>query len=231
MNIKLSIIIPCYNEKKTILNIIKKLHSLKINKELIVVDDCSFDGSYEIIKNNKHLIDRLIRHDKNIGKGGAIKSAKKYINGDYVVIQDADEEYFPEDLTKMIKIMMENNYKALYGSRVLGKNRYFKNEKFTSIFRIFGNHILTIFSNFINKQNITDAHTCYKMFKTEVFNSIELKENDFAFCPEITTKISNLKIKIYEIEINYNGRTFAEGKKISFKDGFKAIKAILKYKK
>jgi len=227
---KLTVIIPCYNEKNTILDIIRKINQLKIKTELIVVDDNSKDGSFEIIMANKNLIHQIIRHDKNIGKGGAIKSAQKLISGDYVVIQDADNEYFPMDLEKMFRLMIKNNYKVLYGSRVLEKGRYFKNNKFTSIFRIFANHMLTIISNYINNQKITDAHTCYKMFEAKIFKSIDLVENDFAFCPEITTKISNLKIKIYETSINYQGRSYSEGKKISFKDGFKAIKAIFRHK-
>ena len=227
---KLSVIIPCYNEKNTVLSVIKKIYSLKIETEIIVVDDNSSDGSLQIISSNKNFINHFVSHSKNTGKGGAIKSAKNFVSGDFVVIQDADNEYFPEDLEKMLNIMIDKKLKVLYGSRVLGKKRYFHNSSFTSVFRIFANHVLTVFSNFINDQKITDAHTCYKMFESKLFKSIDLEENDFAFCPEITTKISNLKIKIYETSIDYKGRTYKEGKKISFKDGFKAVKAILKHK-
>ena len=227
---KLSIIIPCYNEKKTIKDLINKVCNLDIDKQIILIDDNSNDGTKEIINGIKDKVDKIIFHEKNLGKGAGIISAKKIVNGDFVVIQDADLEYDPDDLLIMFKHIMKNNYDVLYGSRVLRKKRY-NNNDFTSNFRIFANHILTIFSNIINTQNLTDAHTCYKMFSKKVFNEIELQECDFAFCPEITTKISNLGIPIYEIPISYKGRTYKDGKKISFKDGFKAIYTIIKYSK
>ena len=226
---KLSIIIPCYNEKDTINEVINKINKINIKKQVILVDDCSTDGTIEIIKKNIQNIDKVIFHKKNLGKGGAIKSSKKYITGDYVVIQDADLEYDPEDIVYMFDYIKKNNLKALYGSRVLGRNRYKENNSFTSLFRIFANHVLTIFSNFINKQKLTDAHTCYKMFTRELFDKVELIENDFAFCPEITTKVSKLNININEIRISYKGRSYKEGKKIAFKDGFKALYTVIKY--
>ncbi len=227
---KLSIIIPCFNEEKTIQTLIDKVYNLKIDKQIIFIDDKSQDGSCKILKNNEDKIDKIIFHEKNLGKGGAIISAKKYIEGDFVVIQDADLEYDPSDLIRMFNEIVKKKYEVLYGSRVLKKKRY-NNKDFTSNFRIFANHILTIFSNIINKQNLTDAHTCYKMFSKSLFNKVELKENDFSFCPEITTKVSNLNIKIHEISISYQGRTYNEGKKITFTDGFKALYTLLKYSK
>ena len=125
--------------------------------------------------------------------------------------------------------MIDKKYEVLYGSRVLGGNRYINNQNFTSLFRVFANHVLTISSNIVNKQKLTDAHTCYKMFKREIFNKIKLKENGFSFCPEITTKVSNLNISIHEVPINYKGRSYEEGKKISFSDGIKALYTIIKY--
>lgn len=227
---KLSIIIPCFNEEKTIKILIDKVYSLKIEKQIIVVDDKSQDRSSKILKNNEDKIDKIIYHEKNLGKGGAIISAKKYIEGDFVVIQDADLEYDPNDLIRMFDEIVKKKYEVLYGSRVLKKKRY-NNKGFISNFRIFANHILTIFSNIINKQNLTDAHTCYKMFSKSLFNKITLKENDFSFCPEITTKVSNLNILIREISINYQGRSYNEGKKITFMDGFKALYTLIKYSK
>lgn len=227
---KLSIIIPCYNEKKTIKDLVDKVHNLDLDKQIILIDDNSNDGTKEIINQIKDKIDKIVFHEKNLGKGAGIISAKKFVNGDYIVIQDADLEYDPNDLLNMFEYIIKNNYDVLYGSRVLEKKRY-NNKDFTSNFRIFANHILTIFSNIINNQNLTDAHTCYKMFSKKVFNEIELEENDFAFCPEITTKISNLSIPIYELPISYKGRTYEDGKKISFKDGFKALYTIIKYSK
>ena len=138
-------------------------------------------------------------------------------------------EYDPSDYHNLIKPIKDNAYKVVYGSRVLGKNRY-KAKNFTSIIRVFANHILTIFSNIINSQNLTDAHTCYKLFSSDLFIRIKLEENGFNFCPEITTKLSNLNIEIIEIPISYNGRSYDEGKKIGFYDGIEALITILKYK-
>ena len=229
---KISIIIPCFNEKKTISLLISKIHKQFLpNKEIILVDDCSNDGTKKIIENFKpSFVNKIIFHKKNKGKGACIKTAKKYLDGQIVIIQDADLEYNPRDYKKLISPILQNKYKVVYGSRVLGKNRY-NLKNFSSVYRIFFNHVLTIFSNLINNQKLTDAHTCYKVFSREIFEKISLQENGFSFCPEVTTKISNLGVDILELPITYNGRTFKEGKKIKFKDGFKAIYALLKYKK
>ena len=227
----ITIIIPCYNEITTIKLIIDKINKLKdLNKQIIVVDDCSLDGTANYIKNKLiNKIDKLIFHNKNLGKGAAIKTAQRYVKGDVVIIQDADLEYYPEDYYKLINPIIKNRYKVVYGSRVLNKKRYL-DKNFTSIFRILANHILTIFSNVINNQNLTDAHTCYKVFHISVFKKLVLEENDFSFCPEVTTKISKMNIKIHEVPIKYKGRNYSEGKKINFIDGIKAILVLLKYK-
>ena len=225
----LSVIIPVYNEKNTILEIIKKIETNKIKKEIIIVDDCSTDGTREILQNITNHNHKILFHDKNLGKGAAIKSAKKKIDGEIVVIQDADLEYDPNDYQKLIEPIYRNEVEVVYGSRVLGSNRYLM-QNFSSVYRIFFNHMLTILSNLINKQSLTDAHTCYKTFSTKVFNSIDLEENDFSFCPEITTKIALKKIKIKEVKIDYNGRSYKEGKKIKLSDGIKAIKTLFKYR-
>ena len=226
---KLSIIIPAYNEEKTIEEIINKVIQVNHpNKEIIVIDDFSGDRTKEIIlKKFSNNILKVICHDKNLGKGACIKSAKKMISGDIIIIQDADLEYDPKDYYKLIRPFSQKNTTVVYGSRVLGKSRYSKN--FTSIFRIFANHILTIISNIINKQNLTDAHTCYKVFHRDIFNNINLEEDDFSFCPEITTKVSLMKENICEIPISYYGRTYKEGKKIGFMDGIRALKVLIKY--
>ena len=228
---KLSIIIPCFNEVRTIEKIIEKIHLVQgINKEIILVDDFSNDGSRELIQTKlKNKIDTLILNEKNYGKGYSIIQAKKKITGDIVIIQDADLEYDPKDFKKLLIPLQKNYSKIVYGSRVLGKKRY-KLNNFTSLSRIFFNHILTILSNILNSQSLTDAHTCYKVFDAKIFKSINLKENRFGFCPEVTTKISKLNYKIKEVPISYNGREYSDGKKIGIFDGFDAIKCLIKYK-
>ena len=227
----ITIIIPCYNEIRTIGLIVEKINNLKdLNKQIIIVDDFSGDGTVHFIKTKLiHKIDRLILHDRNLGKGAAIKSAQNYAKGDIIIIQDADLEYYPDDYYALIDPIINNNYKVVYGSRVLNKKRYF-DKNFTSIFRIFANHILTLFSNVINNQNLTDAHTCYKVFDSHVFKKLVLEEDDFSFCPEVTTKISKMNINIYEVPIKYTGRDYYEGKKINFSDGIKAIIVLFKYR-
>ena len=226
----ISIIIPCYNEKNTILKILNKVKNQKINKQIIVIDDSSTDGTTNILKKNfKKKGFKLISHKKNLGKGAAIKSAKKFIKGDIVIIQDADLEYDPKDYRKLILPIIKKKTKVVYGSRVLNKKKY-SNRNFSSKFRVFANYILTLISNFINSQKLTDAHTCYKVFDAKLFKKIKLQENDFSFCPEITTKVSNLKEKILEVPIKYKGRSYEKGKKIQFKDGFLALKTLFKYK-
>ena len=234
--IKISIIIPCYNEKNTLIKIINRVilslnnHNFK-SYEILIVDDGSSDGTTEIIKENFSIKDnfKTFFHDKNLGKGAAIKTAKNNLSGDIIIIQDADLEYDPNDYEKLLKPIVDGNFKVVYGSRVLNKDRY-KISGFNSKVRIFGNHFLTIISNFLNKQNLTDAHTCYKVFHKELFDLITLEENDFAFCPEVTSKISNLGFKIHEVPISYNGRSYKEGKKIKTTDAFRALKTLIKYR-
>ncbi len=219
-----------YNESKTIIKLLKLIESQKfIEKQIIIIDDCSNDNSFELVS-NYNFIDqfKIIKHEKNLGKGGSIKSAQSHVEGDFVIIQDADLEYNPEDYKKLLHPIISGRSEVVYGSRVLNKKRYEKN--FISNFRIFGNHILTLFSNLINKQNLTDAHSCYKVFKSEIFKSIELKHDDFSFCPEITTKISKMKKEIVEVPIYYSGRSVEEGKKIRFKDAYIAIYTLIKFR-
>ena len=234
-NTFISIIIPCFNEKKTIIKIINKINKLKkFRKQIILVDDGSTDGTREIIKN--YLIkevDKIIFHKKNKGKGSAIISAKKFVKGNLIIIQDADLEYDPHDYHKLIKPFQHKNINIVYGSRVLGRKKKFKlfeNNNFNKLFRIFGNYILTKISNFMNNQSLTDAHTCYKVFRKEIFLSLNLKEKGFSFCPEVTTKVSKLNYKIFEVPIKYDGREFNDGKKIRLKDAFIAVFTIVWYR-
>ena len=230
----LTIIVPVFNEKKFIRRILKKIIKIKnVKKQIIVVDDGSFDGTSNILKKefkNSKIINKIIFHKINMGKGAAIKSAQKYIRGDYVGIQDADLEYNPKDLIRIYKFIKKNKFDVVYGSRVLNKNKYQNTKNFTHLIRIWGNVFLTIVSNFINKQNLTDAHTCYKVFNSRIFKKIKLKEKGFAFCPEVTTKLSKKNFQIREIPISYNGRTYGEGKKISSLDGLVALFSLIKYK-
>lgn len=228
---KITVIIPCFNEEKTINKIIEKINQLEIDKEIIVVDDCSDDNSLNLLEKLKKLkqINVLIKNEKNNGKGFCIKKAKDFISGDIIIIQDADLEYDPNDYFKLIEPIKNNITNVVYGSRVLKKNRY-NNNNFISFIRIFANHFLTELSNIINKQNLTDAHTCYKVLRSDLFKKIHLCENGFSFCPEITTKLSNLNEKIIEVPISYIGRNYDEGKKIKISDGFKAILTLIKYK-
>ncbi len=229
-NPKLTIIIPAYNEINTIQNLIDKVSNLKIDKQIILIDDNSEDGTSEIIKKNSNKLDKIIIHNKNMGKGAAIKSAQKFIEGKYVVIQDADLEYDPNDLYSLLDEIEKNRYKVVYGSRVLKNPLNKKSQNFSHSLRIAGNIFLTKLSNLLNRQKLTDAHTCYKIFESNLFKSIKLNEKDFSFCPEITTKLSLLNEKILEVPINYKGRTYDQGKKIKAYDGLKAIYVLLKYR-
>jgi len=225
-----SIIIPCFNEERTIKKILNKIYLLKkIQKQIIVVDDGSTDTSKKIIlEQKKKKKNEIVLNRKNLGKGASIKKAKKLAKGEIIIIQDADLEYNPQDLYSLIDPIKKNKTQVVYGSRVLGKNN--RKLKFQEKFRVFGNYLLTKFSNLINNQNLTDAHTCYKVFHKNVFNKIDLIEKGFSFCPEVTTKLSNLKVNILEVPISYFGRNYKDGKKIRFIDAFRALFTILKYK-
>ena len=229
-SLKLTIIIPAYNEINTIQALIDKVFELEIDKQIILVDDCSSDGTNDIIYKNKNKIDKIIIHKENKGKGAAIRSAQEHIKGKYVVIQDADLEYDPRDILSLLSEIENKKCQVVYGSRVLRNPENIKSQNFSHNIRILGNIFLTKLSNFLNNQNLTDAHTCYKLFNSDLFKSIKLEENDFSFCPEITTKISLLDIDIIEIPINYHGRSYQEGKKIIASDGLKAIWTLIKYR-
>ena len=227
----ITVIIPCYNENRTISKIIDKILSLKnINLQIIVIDDCSTDGTREILKNEiSERVDKIIYHNINKGKGAAIKSSIKSIKGDIILIQDADLEYDPMDYYNLLKPFKNEKIKVVYGSRVLGRSIENKSTLIQK-YRIIGNYLLTKFSNLINNQKLTDAHTCYKVFDKDIFFKLNIKEDDFAFCPEVTTKLSNINQKIFEVPISYYGREYEDGKKIRFSDAIKAVKVIIKYK-
>lgn len=229
----LSIIIPVYNEQNTIKTILKKIEKINfIKKEIIIINDGSNDNTSQIIKEEcLNLYNECINLDRNYGKGYACRLGLNKANGDIILIQDADLEYDPNDYKKLIEPILRGLSNVVYGSRVLYGGVRKRPFSFDVIIRMFANYFLTYLSNLLNKQKLTDAHTCYKVFSSSVIKKIHLEQNGFAFCPEVTAKISKLDEKIIEVPINYYGRTIKEGKKIRFRDGIEAIKCIIKYSK
>lgn len=218
---------PVYNEKNTILDILKKVKSVnlkEIKKEIILVDDCSKDGTRDIIKNIKDPEIKVLYHERNHGKGYAIRTGLKYATGDVVIIQDADLEYDPEDYIKLLE-MIEQGAETVYGSRL-------KHEAFTPNYslNLFATKLLSFISNILYGTKITDEPTCYKMFRTDILKRINLKCTRFEFCPEVTAKVAKLGIDIKEVPIRYCPRTVKEGKKINWKDGVEAIWTLIKYR-
>jgi len=225
----LSIVIPCYNEKSTIIRLIKKINQQKINKEVIIVDDGSDDGTKELLKKinrRKYNINKIFFKKKNSGKGSSIRVAQKYINGKYVIIQDADLEYEPAEYDKLLKPFITTDADIVYGSRFIGGDLV----RLHFFWHFVANKILTLFSNIVTNLNMTDMETGYKLFKSDVIKSIKLKENSFGIEPEITIKLAKKKFIFYEVPISYRGRSYEEGKKITIKDAFAAIFCIIKYR-
>ncbi len=224
---KLSIIIPVYNEEKTLEKIIEKVQRVrlgKIKKELIIIDDRSNDNSLSIIKKleKKYQNIKRIEHKKNMGKGAAIRTGLKNISGEIVTIQDSDLEYNPEDFKKMIKLILTGKTKVVYGSRLIGKSR-----GFSVLSHYYGNKFLSLITQILYGAKITDMETCYKMMTREVADKLELISNKFDIEPEITAKIIKNGYKVIEIPITYNGRSFKEGKKINWKDGIRAVWVLI----
>ena len=227
-----SIIIPIYNEEKIIKKLLKKVNSInKIKKEIIVINDGSTDNTLKILKKDcKKMYTKIISYKKNIGKGYACRQGISKSKGDIIIIQDGDLEYNPKDYYKLLQPILQNKTNIVYGSRVLNGGKRVRPKTLSFKVRIFANHFLTFLSNILNNQNLTDAHTCYKVFKKKIIKKIKLRENGFNFCPELTTKFSKIDEKILEVPIDYFGRTVEEGKKIRFFDGIRAIYCLIKYK-
>jgi len=224
---KLSIIIPCYNEKKYLSELISRVKKSPIEKkEIILVDDGSTDGTTDLIKTKiEQEVTKAVFHSVNKGKGAAIKTALDHVTGDIVIIQDADLEYDPKEYSKLIDPILNGNADVVYGSRFLGGGPH----RVHLFWHYIGNKLLTIISNMFTNLNLTDMETCYKAFKANLLKDIDLKEKDFGIEPELTAKIARKNCRIYEVGISYYGRSYDEGKKIGWKDGLKAIYVILKY--
>lgn len=231
---KLSIIIPVYNEEKTILDVINEIKKLKIvnvTKEAIIVDDFSTDKTRDLLKNIDDKSIKIFYHDKNLGKGAAVRTALKHSTGDVIAIQDADLEYNPQNIAKLIKPILDSNFDVVYGSRFLGKKlSLLGRKKIILPLHLIGNRGLTFLTNVIYSSEITDMETGCKIFKREVIENINLKSKRFDFEPEITAKILKKGFKIKEIPIDFKPRTFKEGKKITWIDGIKAAYYLIKYK-
>ncbi len=224
---KVSIVIPCYNEKNTIEEIAEAVRSAPIeNKEIIVVDDCSGDGTQAVLKEKiSQMVDRIIYHPVNRGKGAALRSGFAAATGDVILVQDADLEYNPEEYPLLLEPIMSGKADAVFGSRFMGGRPH----RVLFFWHMVGNRFLTLLSNIFTNLNLTDIEAGYKAFKAPVIKSIQIEEDRFAVEPEIVAKLARTGCRIYEVGISYSGRTYAEGKKINWKDGVRAICAILKY--
>ena len=223
---KLTVVIPAYNEIGTIREILSRVNAVPPEKEIVVVDDCSTDGTGEVLREEAAAGQcRLIRHDRNRGKGAALQAGFSAATGDIALVQDADLEYDPGEYPKQLKPILDGKADAVYGSRFVGS----REKRVLYFWHSLGNRFLTFLSNMFTNLNLSDMETCYKVFRREILTKIQIEENRFGFEPEITAKVAKLGWRIYEVGISYSGRTYSEGKKINWKDGVRAIFCILKY--
>jgi glycosyltransferase involved in cell wall biosynthesis len=224
---RVSIIVPVYNEKSTILELLRRVRAVKlsISKEVIVVDDCSRDGTREVLRRLKQPQVKVVFHDRNRGKGAALRTGFEHATGDIVLIQDADLEYNPQEYTSLLAPILDGRADAVYGSRFLGGAH-----RVLFFWHYIGNKLLTTFSNMVSNLNLTDMETCYKVIRADVLKRVRLRSERFGFEPEITIKLARLGCRIYEVPISYAGRDYSEGKKIGWKDGVAAVFHILRFK-
>lgn len=227
VTMKLSVIIPCFNEVHTILEVVNAVKQSPIkNIEIIIVDDYSTDGTREILKEKlESEVDLILYHDRNRGKGAALKTGFSHAAGDIVIVQDADLEYDPQEYKLMIQPILDDKADVVYGSRFISNAPH----RVIYYWHRVGNGFLTMLSNMLTNINLTDMETCYKAFRREIIQSINIKEKRFGFEPEITAKVAKMNCRIYEVGISYYGRTYKEGKKIGWKDGVRAIFCIIRY--
>ena len=224
---KVSVIIPCYNEKDSLPKLLARVKEAPVKeKEIVLVDDASEDGTREMIKATlEREVDQVVYHEKNMGKGAAIRSGLERVSGDIVIIQDADLEYDPMEYPKLIEPILTGKADVVFGSRFVGGGPH----RVHLFWHYIGNKILTLFSNMFSNLNLTDMETGYKVFRTEVIKGIQLKEKRFGIDPEIAIKVGKTKCRVYEVGISYYGRSYGEGKKITWKDGLEAVWVVLKY--